>query len=327
MLISIALVLGGLVLLSLAADRFVLSAARLARGWGLSPLLVGALIVGMGTSAPELLVSVLGALDGELDLALGNAVGSNVTNVTLVLGLAALIHPLTGDLRVLRREGMTMLVVCIVLAWLLWDGSMTRTEGLGLVAGMIVAGWLIIRWAKEDAGRGFGDPDESLVHAPVSVGREVALGIVSLGLTLLGADLLVRGATSLAEALGLASAFVGLTIVAVGTSLPELATSIAAVRRGEHEIVVGNVLGSNIFNALVVGGAASAISPGAVDPSMRIGAAFMVLSAAVAGLFSLTGRTVQRWEGALLLLAFAGFVVLSWDPGLVARMGLPDLAR
>lgn len=314
MLVSIALVLGGLVLLSLAADRFVLSAARLARAWGLSPLLVGALVVGMGTSTPELLVSVLGAIDGELDLALGNAVGSNVTNVTLVLGVAALVHPLAGDLRVLRREGMMMLAACVAVAWLLWDGQMTRVEGLGLALAMPVAAWLVVRWAKADARRGFGDPDESLEQAPVKVGLEIFVAVISLGLTLLGAQLLVEGATSLASALGLASAFVGLTIVAVGTSLPELATSIAAVRRGEHEIVVGNVLGSNIFNALAVAGSAASISPGAVSPGMRTGAAFMVVSAAVAGFFSLTGRKVQRWEGALLLVGFAAFVVLSWDP-------------
>ena len=327
MLISIALVLGGLVLLALAADRFVLSAARLARAWGLSPLLVGALVVGMGTSAPELLVSVLSAMDGDLDLALGNAVGSNVTNVTLVLGLAAVIHPLTGNLRVLRREGMTMLAACVLLAWLLWDRELTRTEGLGLLGGMVVAAMLVARWAKTDARRGFGDAEESQSRAPVAVRKELIIGAIALGLTLLGAELLVRGATSLAESLGLASAFVGLTIVAVGTSLPELATSIAGVRRGEHEIVVGNVLGSNIFNAFAVAGAASTIAPGPVAPGMRIGAAFMVLSAAVAGFLSLTGRKLERWEGLLLLAGFAGFVVLSWDPGLLARLGLPDLTH
>jgi cation:H+ antiporter len=327
MLISIALVLGGLVLLALAADRFVLSAARLARAWGLSPLLVGALVVGMGTSAPELLVSVLGALDGDLDLALGNAVGSNVTNVTLVLGVSALIHPLSGNLRVLRREGMLMLAACVALAWLAWDHEMSRVEGIALAASMLLAGALVVKWARADAHRGFGDPDDTQARAPVAVGKELLIGAIALGLTLLGADLLVRGATSLAAALGLASAFVGLTIVAVGTSLPELATSVAGVRRGEHEIVVGNVLGSNIFNALAVAGCASTITPGPVDPGMRIGAVFMVVSAAAAGFLALTGRKLERWEGALLLLGFAAFVVLSWDPGLVARMGLPDLTR
>lgn len=322
MLISIAFVLGGLILLAVAADRFVLSAARLARVWGLSPVLVGALVVGMGTSAPELLVSVLGALDGHLDLAIGNAVGSNVANVTLVLGLAALVHPLRGSMRILQREGVAMLVAVVIFAWMIWDLSLARIEGVGLLVGMLVAALLVARWAKKDAPAGFGDADESRVHAPVSVKRELVIGIIGLALTLLGADLLVRGGTALAAELGLNSAFVGLTLVAVGTSLPELATSIAGVRRGEHEIVVGNVLGSNLFNALGVGGAAVTIAPGPIDPGLRVGAAVMVICAAVAGLLALTGRKIERWEGALLLLGFVGFVVLSWDPLILEAVGI-----
>ncbi len=313
MLISIAMLVGGLVLLAVAADRFVLSSARLSRAWGLSPVLVGALVVGMGTSAPELLVSVLAAVDGEQNLALGNAVGSNVANVTLVLGLAALIRPLTGTLRVLQREGALMFVALCGLAYALYDLQITRVEGLVLVAGMFGAAALVVRWAKLESGAEDG-PREA---TDVRVGMELAVGVVALALTLVGAQLLVIGAVDLASALGIESSFVGMTIVAVGTSLPELATSIAGVRRGEFDIVLGNVVGSNLFNALAVGGAAGAISPGPIEPNLGLGAAVMVGSAALAGILARTGRTVARWEGAMLLAGFVAFVVVSYDPSIV----------
>ena len=151
--------------------------------------------------------------------------------------------------------------------------------------------------------------------------REVVVGILTLGLTLLGAELLVRGGTELAAQLGLDSAFIGMTLVAAGTSLPELATSIAGIRQGEHDLVVGNVVGSNLCNALAVGGIAAVIGPGAIDPSLRLGATAMVLSAAVAGTLALTGRRVVRWEGVVLLAGFAGYVWLSYDPSPLRMVG------
>jgi cation:H+ antiporter len=315
MLMSVAWLLGGLVLLAVAADRFVLAAARLSRAWGLSPVLVGALVVGMGTSAPELLVSILSAVDGDLNLALGNAVGSNVANVTLVVGLSAVIRPLTGTLKVLQREGVMMFLAVIGLAYVMWDGEVTRIESLCLLGAMLVAAGLVVRWAKLDKDTELGSARRSADD--VRVGMELAVGLAALGLTLLGAQLLVTGATDLALALGIGSSFVGMTLVAVGTSLPELATSVAGVRRGEHDIVLGNVVGSNLFNALAVGGVAGVIAPGDAEPSLRLGAVAMVGFAALAGLLARTGRTVERWEGVALLLGFAAFVVLSYDPSLV----------
>lgn len=311
--ISAGMVLGGLLLLAVAADRFVLAAARLSRLWGVSPVLVGALVVGMGTSSPELLVSVLAALDGDADLAVGNAVGSNVANVTLVLGGTAILMPLAGNLRVLRREGLLMLVSVIALAAALYDGDFARWEGLGLLGGMVVSAMLIVRWARQDAQAGMEthslDDDEL---AEVRWPKEIAWGLGSLAATLLGAELLVRGGESLASALGVSSAFIGMTLVAVGTSLPELATSIAGVRRSENELVVGNVLGSNLFNALAVAGIAGGLNPGAVDASFRPGSMAMVASAAIAGALAFTGRELVRWEGVLLLAGFAGFVWLTY---------------
>ncbi|MCA9710937.1 MAG: calcium/sodium antiporter, partial [Myxococcales bacterium] len=277
--LDVVMLLGGLVILAFAADRFVVSAARLSRVWGVSPVVVGALIVGMGTSAPELLVSVLAALEGDANLAIGNAVGSNVSNVTLVIGVTALVAPLTGSARVLRREGIAMLVAVVVLTVLVYDLELTRLEGLGLLAGMLVATAFILRWARQDAAIGVSSLEQDGPQ-DINKAKEAALGVLSLGATLAGAELLVRGGSSLAAAMGVGSAFIGMTVVAVGTSLPELATSIAGVRRHEDDLVVGNVLGSNLFNALAVAGAAAAINPGTVEARFRVGAVTMVVCAA-----------------------------------------------
>lgn len=321
MWMSVAMLVAGLAILALAADRFVLAAARMSRLWGISPVLVGALVVGMGTSSPELLVSVLASVEGEIDLALGNAVGSNVANVTLVLGITAMVAPLAGSARVLRREGIAMLVAVTVLAVMLYDLELTRVEGLILLAGMVVAALFIIRWARQDADLGItsleGDP-ESEGAEPVEINprKEIGLGVLSLLATLGGAELLVVGGSALAESLGVGSAFIGMTIVAVGTSLPELATSLAGARRHEDDLVVGNVLGSNLFNALAVAGLAATISPGEIEARFRIASITMVACAALAGWFAFTGRKLVRWEGMLLLVGFLAFVLMSYTGGL-----------
>lgn len=310
------MVVAGLLLLAFAADRFVRAAARLSHYWGMSPILVGALIVGMGTSAPELLVSALAAAKHEVDLAIGNAVGSNVANVTMVLGGTAMLTPLAGNLRLLKREGALMFVAVSTLAWMLWDLHVSRVEGICLLLGMGAAGALIVRWARLDGRRRLGPPSPATL-ASARPGREIGLGILSLALTLVGAELLVRGGTTLATSLGVGSAFIGMTLVAVGTSLPELATSIAGIRQGEHELVLGNVVGSNLFNALAVAGVGATLAPGAIDPGFRLGAGAMVLCSALAGLLAITGRELVRWEGVLLLAGFASYVWLSYDPTLV----------
>lgn len=313
--LDIVMLLGGLVILAFAADRFVVAAARLSRRWGVSPVLVGALIVGMGTSSPELLVSILAALDGELDLAIGNAVGSNVANVTLVIGVTALVAPLEGSAKVLRREGVAMLLAVVALTVMIYDLQMTRTEGFILLGGMVVATLFIVRWAKADSTLAVASLEQD-APPEISVGKEAALGLISLLATLAGAELLVRGGSSLAAAMGVGPAFIGMTVVAVGTSLPELATSVAGVRRHEDDLVVGNVLGSNLFNALAVAGTASAIGPSAIAPSFRVGSITMVSCAALAGWFALTGRKVVRWEGMLLIIGFLAFVLLTYADGL-----------
>jgi cation:H+ antiporter len=308
-ILSVLLLVGGLVALTLGADRFVVSAARISESLGISPILIGALVIGLGTSAPEMLVSALAAGRGEIDIAVGNIVGSNTANMTLVLGATALVAPAVARTRTIRREGFTMFVGLVALSVLLWDRTLTRWEAIGLGAGMLVAAAVLVYWARTDVEEGLVSPEKEWWEG--SVGREVSIGLATLAVTLVGADLLVRGASRLAADLGITAAFVGLVIVAVGTSLPELATAMAAARRGETDLVLGNVLGSNLFNSLAVAAIAGLIGPGAVSDTFRPALGFMVGAGALAGFLVWTGRRLERWEGAILLAVFLAFVALA----------------
>jgi cation:H+ antiporter len=310
MLPAVLFLLGGLVLLTFAADRFVLAAARLSRALGLSPVLIGALVIGLGTSAPELLVSALASGRGEIDLALGNVVGSNTANLTLVLGSTALVGPVLSHWKTLRREGVLMVSAMLLFTAILWDLGLDRVFGGLLVLSMAGAGILLVRWARKDARLGEG-PVARVPDEDVRVWVEWAVGAAALGLTLLGAEFLVRGASRLAVELGISPAFVGLVIVSIGTSLPELATAMAAARRSETDLIIGNVLGSNLFNTLMVAGTAGLVGPGSVDPAFRNALLFMLGAGVGAGLFVTTGRRLVRWEGALLLIVFIAFVAVA----------------
>ncbi|MDH5293823.1 MAG: calcium/sodium antiporter [Acidimicrobiia bacterium] len=301
---DILLVLVGLVLLTVAADRLVLAAARLAKASGLSPILIGAVVVGLGTSLPEMLVSGLAAArPGGLDLALGNIVGSNVANLALVLGLSVLMSPITGQRFVLRREGSLVMVASLLLALLAWNGRLGLVEGIVLGFGMFVALWLLISWSRADS-RGL-EMEELVPAEDFRPGVEVLFGLGSLGLTLLGARFLVVGAESVARELGVSEAVIGLTLVAVGTSLPELATAIAAARRKENDLVLGNVLGSNLFNALAVGGVAGIVGNGALTTSFRGPLVGMVAVTALAGGLAVWGQDrLSRVEGVILLATY-----------------------
>jgi cation:H+ antiporter len=308
-------VVGGLVLLTAGADRFVLSAARLSRVWGLSPILIGALVVGMGTSAPEFLVSVLAAAGGGLDLAVGNVIGSNVANLSLVLGATALIAPMAGHIRTLRREGLLVVVAVALLAGLAGDQSLTTTEGIILIVAMLIAAALLVRWARLDADDTptvTAELDEMTYDAGRPNPRfEIIVGIVALTATLGGAEMLVRGAQTIARELDLSEGFIGLTLVALGTSLPELATALAAARRREHDLVVGNLLGSNLFNSLAVAGGAAVVGGGALA-SFSTGLLFMLGVAVFAGILTATGNKLTRWEGFALLAVYVAFVATSF---------------
>jgi cation:H+ antiporter len=313
---AIALVIGGLVLLTAGADRFVLAAARMSRIWGLSPVLIGALVVGMGTSAPEFLVSVVAAAGDGLDLAVGNVIGSNVANLSLVLGATALVSPVADHIRTLRREGLLMLAAVVLLVVVAWNGSLTLPEGIILALAMVGAAAFLVAWARTDtAGTELvtAELDEMTYDSGRANPRfEIIVGTVALLATLGGAEMLVRGAQEIARQLDLSQGFVGLTLVALGTSLPELATALAAARRNENDLVVGNLLGSNLFNSLAVAGGAAIVGGGALTAGFRTSLLFMLGVAAFAGILTATGNKLVRWEGFALLALYVVFVATSF---------------
>lgn len=304
-LVSVLQVVGGLVLLTFAADRLVLAAARLSRRSGLSPVLIGAVVVGLGTSLPEMLVSGLAAAEPNgMDLALGNIVGSNIANIALVLGLSVLLSPIVGQGRILRREGGLMLLGMLALAAFAWDGVLTVPEGILLGVGLLVALTALVIWSSQEVTADI-DLDEIGRSEDIRPGVEIMFGIGSLGVTLLGARLLVTGAEAVAVGMGISEALIGLTLVAVGTSLPELATALAAARRKENDLVLGNVLGSNLFNALGVGAVAGVIGNGVpfvedFGPSLVV----MIGVAVLAGVLATIGNRLDRWQGAVLITTY-----------------------
>lgn len=327
-------VVAGLVLLVKAGDAFVGGAASLATVLRVAPVVVGAVVIGFGTSVPEMMVSALAAASGDRDLGVGNVVGSNLANLSLVLGTGALLTVMQIDTRVLRREAPVATASCALFAVLVWDG-LSRREGLALVAAL--AGFLV--WVLRDAGRAVepeltaevrefvddfeedlaatldelidGEPGSEQAPGedtpPPSVAWLVAVTVVGLVGTLGGARLLVWGAVGIAEEAGLPQGFVGLTLVAVGTSLPELVTSVIAARRQEEELLVGNLLGSNVFNSLAVGGVMGIVGPGSLtDPTVaHRGIMTMMVVVSVAAVFMATGRRVGRIEAGVLLGGYA----------------------
>jgi cation:H+ antiporter len=323
----------GLGVLAWGADAFVLGAARLAVRFGLSPVVIGAVVVGFGTGAPELLVSCSAAADGRLDLAAGNVVGSNLANLTLVLGVAGLIARPETVPRVVRREAPLSLATVALLALLLQNG-LTRTEGAMLLVALAAAVALILRSTERMAEQAVPVGEEAAIEeyleeleefveergedelsdvAAASQTRDVLRTAAGLVATLVGAQLLVGGATGIASGLGLSGGFVGLTLVAIGTSMPELVTAIQSARRGETALLAGNVLGSNVFNSTAVAGAAAIIGPGRLtDAGLTVVAATsMVCIAVLAWLFLGLGGKLRRWEAAVLLAVYVATMPLT----------------
>ncbi|MCQ3803175.1 MAG: calcium/sodium antiporter [bacterium] len=310
MLVDVAWVVVGMAALIIGAERLVSAAERLAHYWGMSTVLIGAVVVGLGTSLPEMLISGLAAArpDG-LDLAAGNIVGSNIANLSLVLGVSIILAPLKNVTSDLRREWLAMLAGSLVLVIAAWNNALSRPNGVILALAMVVALMLLVRWSRdmhsiegktqatEDPGPAYSEEvggwlEKVKARKELSLGglrlrislvlwREILMALVSLVLTLWGADRLVDGATGIAERLNISGGLVGLTLVALGTSLPELATAVAAARHGNTELVIGNVLGSNLFNALAVGGIAGLVGDGAFTGNFR-GSLLWMMGAAVA---------------------------------------------
>jgi len=315
MLVSALAVVVGLALLVWSADRFVEGAAATARHAGMPPLLIGMLVVGFGTSAPEMTISALAAGQGNPGLALGNAYGSNITNIALILGLTAALQPIAVQSGVLRKELPLLMAVTAVTLVQLWDGTLSRLDAwvlIGLFAALTV--WSVMAGLRGRGTDALGsEMDTELAAHPMPLRTALFWLVVGLILLVGSSRLLVWGAVDIARALGVSDLIIGLTIVAIGTSLPELASSIAAVRKGEHDLALGNVLGSNLFNTLLVVGIAGAIAPAAVDPALLsrdlpVMAALTVLLFVMAFGFKGPGR-INRLEGSALLAAYVGYTI------------------
>ena len=310
------LIFSGLVFLLLGAEILVRGASRLASSFSISPLVIGLTVVAFGTSAPEFAVSVGGALAGQGDLALGNVVGSNIFNVLFILGLAAVIHPLTVAEKLVRLDVPLMIGASLLVLLFGWDSRISRFEGLAL---LVLGITYTVVQIRQGLVHGEGSNEASLGPANLTlrVGRGRALLMIALGLGFLvfGARWLVEGATGVARSLGIGELVIGLTVVAAGTSLPEVATSVLASLRGERDIAVGNVIGSNLFNILWVLGLTSALSPQGVAVSASSWGwelPMMMVSALVCLPILFSDFVVSRWEGGLFLatfLAYTAFLV------------------
>jgi cation:H+ antiporter len=307
--IDILRVIAGLVVLIVAADRLVLSAVRIAKTLNISTVIIGAVIVGFGTSVPEFVVSSVASAQGNLDLALSNVVASNTANITLVLGTAAVIAAVSTTHAVIRREGVLMLAAVVTLAVILLPGTVNRIEGSILLVGMVVAIWLLVRWGRQSTSDSTSELDD-IEADPERLWLEVIYGIASLAATIVAGHQLLVGVEGIGAAMGLSVVFMGL-ITGVGTSLPELSAAVAASRRGQSDLVLGNVLGSNLFNSLGVAGLAIVVRPGALTSLSPILIITMVAAAVFAGVFAATSQRVTRAEGLVLVAMFVGYAVLS----------------
>ena len=307
---SILAVIGGFALLVWGADRFVIGASATARNLGVSPLIIGLTIVGFGTSAPEMLVSAIAAGSGNPNMGIGNALGSNITNIGLVLGITALVTPLAVRSETLKREFPILFLIMVVALLLLVDSHMGRWDGTILLVGMgVMIYWMVSLGLRE---RREGDPMESEYIDEIPVGMPMALALfwLVLGMAILlgSSRLLVWGAVNIAQWYGVSDLIIGLTIVAIGTSLPELAASVMSALKGEHDIAVGNVLGSNMFSLLAVLGMPGVIMPTAT-PEELLSRDFPAMIILAIMLFAMSygfrgeGR-VTRAEGAILLTGY-----------------------
>ncbi|MFP4502838.1 MAG: calcium/sodium antiporter [Candidatus Hydrogenedentota bacterium] len=310
-------VAGGLAALVIGAELLVRGASRLAALAGISPLVVGLTIVACGTSAPELAVSVQASLSGNAGLTVGNVVGSNIFNILLILGLSAVIAPLTVRRQLVRLDVPIMIGVAFLCAFVCWGGMLSRLEGalfLGLFVVYLGILYYLNRRERAQQGPSVASPAPAVRGGVLPVLGHITLGIAGIVLLVTGARWLVAGAVGMAAALGVDPVLIGLTAVAAGTSLPELATSVVASLRGERDLAIGNVIGSNIFNLLVVLGAAALATPGGLpmaDSVLHFDLPVMVAVAVLCLPIFISGAVVSRFEGGLLLCYFAAYMLIT----------------
>jgi cation:H+ antiporter len=312
MLLAVLALISGLALLVWSADRFVDGASSTARYGGMPPLLIGMLVVGFGTSAPEMVVSAMAAADGNPALALGNAYGSNITNIALILGLVALISPINVHSQVLKKELPLLLAITLFAGWQLFDHQLSRVDAwclLGVFAAVMT--WSVWQGMRNPQDALATDMTTELSSNSMTLKQALSWLVIGLVLLIIASRLLVYGAVYIAQGLGVSDLVIGLTVVAIGTSLPELASSLMAIKKGEHDIALGNIIGSNLFNTLAVVGIAALIQPMSIDPmlltrdwTLMFGLTVMLL---VLGFGIKKAGRINRLEGALLLAIFFGY--------------------
>lgn len=326
---TILLVVAGLVLLVLGGDLLVRGAVKAATRLGVSPLVIGLTLVGFGTSTPELVTSVQASLAGAPGIAIGNIVGSNIANILLILGISALIAPIAVEARALRRDGVVALAVAVLFAALAVVWPLDRLVGGIFVAGLALYIWTAFRQETSAAPAVVGHGavydkvlatqgvDDALAPDPGEKGGGLAwpllLALAGLVLVVGGGKLLVDGATELARAFGISETVIGLTIVAVGTSMPELVTSVVAALRRQADVAFGNVIGSNIYNILGIGGVTGLVAPVAIpDEIVAFDLPVMVAVTVLMLVFAYTARTIVRWEGAALIAGYGAYLWFLW---------------
>lgn len=318
MLEAIGLLIVGLILLVWSADKLVFGAAAIARNIGISPLVIGMTILAMGSSAPEMMVSATAALDGKTDTAVGNVLGSNIANIALILGITALIKPLSISSMVLRRELPLMVGVTLLSGLLLWNNYLGFYEGILLFALFAVFILAMLHISRKEQQNGDALLSECESEIPTDVSNKKAIIWVIIGLILLpfAASMLVDNSVIIAKYFGMSDLVIGLTIIAVGTSLPELAASLAGVLKGEDDMAVGNIIGSNVFNILAVMGIPGILNPSILSDSV-MGRDFWVMLAVSLLLVIMAlgkSRSINRLEGAVLFiifLAYQGYLLMN----------------
>ncbi|UJF19589.1 calcium/sodium antiporter [Vibrio sp. SS-MA-C1-2] len=313
MLEAVVFLIIGLVLLVWSADRLVYGAAALARNVGISPLVIGMTILAMGSSAPEMVVSATAALAGKTDTAVGNVLGSNIANIALILGLTALIKPLAISSTIIRRELPLMIIVTAIAGLILWDNRLGFIEGVLLAALFVIFLLAMLKISRDEKNN--NDPLESAHDSeiPTGVSNLWATIWVVVGLIILpvSASILVDSAVTIAHFFGMSDLVIGLTIIAIGTSLPELAASIAGVLKGEDDMAVGNVIGSNVFNILAVMGIPGLIHPSTINPLAMSRDYYVMLGVSLLLVVMALGkkRKISRWHGIILLMTFMAYQV------------------
>lgn len=314
MILYLLAIIAGFGILVWSADKFVEGAAATAKHLGMPSLLIGILIVGFGTSAPEMVVSAIAAMEGNAGLALGNAIGSNIVNIALILGITAIVSPIVVNSNIVKKEMPLLLFIVFATGYLLLDNNLTLTEGILLLAGF----FSLIIWSIIAAFKSKNDPletemDDELIEHDMSLKAGIIWLVIGLVLLIGSSRLLVWGAVGVAHEFGVSDLIIGLTIVALGTSLPELAASVIAARKGEHDIAIGNVVGSNMFNLLAVIGIATVISPMnniPVEVLQRDWIIMLVLTVALLlmayGFKNKEGK-ITRVEGAILVVCYIAY--------------------